>query len=79
MALLIHEALHLTRDGYDFFQQSIAAWGNNATFYSSPHGNNLERFMNALTMQVLAAAGVSTRAEAPPIAPLDPPVPLSAL
>lgn len=78
-ALVIHEALHLTGPGNDFFLQSRAAWGNDATFYGSAHGRNLELFMNALTMQALAAAGVATRADAPPIAPLDPPVAIASI
>lgn len=79
LALLFHEALHLTDHGNTFYLQSVAAWANNATFYGSPHGDNLERFMNALTMQLLAAAGVPTRSEAPPLAPLTPPVPIDSL
>lgn len=78
-ALVIHEALHLTGPGNDFFLQSRAAWGNDARFYDSAHARNLELCMNALTMQALAAAGVATRAEAPPITPFDPPVAIASI
>lgn len=79
LALVLHEAFHLTEQGYQFFEASKAAWGNNATFYSSPHAANLERFMNNLTMQALDALSVETRPEAPPVLPLDPPVPIGNL
>lgn len=78
-ALVIHEALHLTGQGNDFFLQSRAAWGNDATFYGSAHARNLELFVNALTMQALAAAGIPTRTEASPIAPLDSPVAIASI
>lgn len=79
LALALHEAFHLTQQGYGFLMASITRWGNNATFYSSPHGPNVEKFMNNLTMQALAALNIPTRAEAPPIQPLDAPVPIGSL
>ena len=78
LALVLHEAIHMTPEGYQFYVDSLQLWrqrgGTNASFFSSVFGINLERFVNSLTLMFLTALSVGHSSQYPPVNDTNAPV-----
>lgn len=64
MALVLHELVHLSSNGLNLYNRSVAAWhlegsGNTAyNLYGGPYGANLERLINDIMVAVANAGGL---------------------
>lgn len=81
LALVLHEAFHLTPAGKDWYDLNVAAYrnryGQNAPFSGAnwlPYALNVERGINRLALNAMAAIGQPALPSQPPFFDMQPPV-----